>query len=65
MLGIDARAAVPQPSPLVARLEVLLPPEGGNLESATFEDVKKFSFHLKWPGHLPTKCKTINFYVHT
>lgn len=57
MLGVDARAAVPQPSPQVARLEVLLPAESENLESATLLDVSKFSFHFKWPGHLPPKCK--------
>ncbi|XP_034250084.1 folliculin [Thrips palmi] len=55
MLGIDARAAVPQPSPHVARLEVLLPSEGENPEPGNLVDVSKFSFHLKWPGQLPSK----------
>ena len=57
MLGIDARAAVPQPTPQVARLEVLLPSESENSEPANITDVSKFSFHLKWPGDLPAKCK--------
>lgn len=58
MLGIDARAAVPQPTPQVARLEVLLPSESENSEPANITDVSKFSFHLKWPGDLPAKWPT-------
>lgn len=57
MLGIDARAAVPQPSPQVARLEILPSADANSSEIAsTCKDVNQFTFHLKWPGQLPVKC---------
>ncbi|KAE8737125.1 hypothetical protein FOCC_FOCC017416 [Frankliniella occidentalis] len=56
MLGIESRAAVPQPSPQVARLEVLLPPDCETPESlALLNQASQFTYHLKWPGQLPTK----------
>ncbi|KAK3930050.1 Folliculin [Frankliniella fusca] len=59
MLGIEARAAVPQPSPQVARVEVLLPPDCETQESmALFNQASQFRYHLKWPGQLPTKWPT-------
>ncbi|KAJ1529241.1 hypothetical protein ONE63_006043 [Megalurothrips usitatus] len=59
MLGIDARAAVPQPSPQVARLEVLPPLDCETPESVNqLKEAHQFTFHLKWPGQLPIKWPT-------
>lgn len=57
MLGIDARAAVPQPSPHVVRLEVL-PPADCDSSLKSHNDINHFTFHLKWPGQLPSKWPT-------
>lgn len=56
MLGIDARAAVPQPSSQVARLEILPPADSDSFEG--INNIDQFTFHLKWPGQLPPKCKS-------
>lgn len=60
MLGLEARAAVPQPSPQVARLEVLPPANCETPESLHLvTDANLFSYHLKWPGQLPAKCNLL------
>nr|CAD7439675.1 unnamed protein product [Timema bartmani] len=54
LLGLEPQVAVPQPSATVLRLDILQPQNEDHQQN-----IKMYTFKIKWGGSMPTKCPTI------